>query len=253
MDGFVVDGGVDEVAGRGRRSTYLDVPGTTGHVVGYRLRRQTTCCPGGRPEGPRGPPRHRAHPGPPGRRERRGLAGRPDGGGGRVRRRDRCVRSSPPCPAGSGTARRSSVPRVEQVFAGSGLQRALEDLVNAPVLLDSDANAALLGILTDDATSERRALQPEQHPELRQLHRPRAGPGTHACLRRHRCALLRGRRRDPRRAAEHERASPVRPRAGTRAWSASTSCGWDRTTRCRAPRCWMLSRPRSSLLSVPSP
>ena len=28
-DGFVVDGGVDHVAGRGRRSTYVDVPGTT--------------------------------------------------------------------------------------------------------------------------------------------------------------------------------------------------------------------------------
>src|SRR5688500_12424983 len=42
VDGFVVDGGVDEVAGRGRRSTYLDVPGTTGHVVGISFGVQST-------------------------------------------------------------------------------------------------------------------------------------------------------------------------------------------------------------------
>jgi predicted NBD/HSP70 family sugar kinase len=37
-------------------------------------------------------------------------------------------------------------------FAGSGLQRTLADLVDAPVLLDSDANASLLGILREDPT-----------------------------------------------------------------------------------------------------
>ena len=41
-DGFVVDGGVDAVGGRGRRSTYLDVPRTAGHVVGASLGAQTT-------------------------------------------------------------------------------------------------------------------------------------------------------------------------------------------------------------------
>jgi predicted NBD/HSP70 family sugar kinase len=45
-----------------------------------------------------------------------------------------------------------------KVFAGSDLHRAIEDLVDAPVLLDSDANAALLGILTDDATIKNAAL-----------------------------------------------------------------------------------------------
>ena len=45
-----------------------------------------------------------------------------------------------------------------KIFAGSGLQQTIEDLVNAPVLLDSDANAALLGILTDDATVRNAAL-----------------------------------------------------------------------------------------------
>src|ERR687888_1171488 len=42
-DGFIVDGGLDEVTGRGRRSTYLDVPGTTGHVAGVSFGVRTTC------------------------------------------------------------------------------------------------------------------------------------------------------------------------------------------------------------------
>src|SRR5215216_3041566 len=42
-DGFVVNGGVDEVTGRGRRSTNLDVPGTTGHVSGISFGVRTTC------------------------------------------------------------------------------------------------------------------------------------------------------------------------------------------------------------------
>jgi hypothetical protein len=41
-DGFIVDGGLDEVSGRGRRSTYLDLPGTTGHVVGVSFGVQST-------------------------------------------------------------------------------------------------------------------------------------------------------------------------------------------------------------------
>jgi len=43
-------------------------------------------------------------------------------------------------------------------FAGSGLRRAPAELVNAPVLLDSDANASLLAILTEDATLGNAAL-----------------------------------------------------------------------------------------------
>src|SRR5687768_5908455 len=42
-DGFIVNGGMDEVIGRGRRSTILDVPGTTGHVVGISFGAQSTC------------------------------------------------------------------------------------------------------------------------------------------------------------------------------------------------------------------
>ena len=39
-----------------------------------------------------------------------------------------------------------------KIFTGSDLQRAIEERVDAPVLLDSDANASLLSVLTDDAT-----------------------------------------------------------------------------------------------------
>lgn len=41
-DGFVVDGGVDAIVGRGRPSTYLDVPETAGHVVGVGFGAVTT-------------------------------------------------------------------------------------------------------------------------------------------------------------------------------------------------------------------
>jgi predicted NBD/HSP70 family sugar kinase len=41
--GFVVEQGVDTVVRRGRRSTYLDVPGTAGHIVGISLGARTTC------------------------------------------------------------------------------------------------------------------------------------------------------------------------------------------------------------------
>jgi hypothetical protein len=42
-DGLVINGGVDEVTGRGRRSTHLDVPGTAGHAVGVSFGAHTTC------------------------------------------------------------------------------------------------------------------------------------------------------------------------------------------------------------------
>ena len=84
-DGFVVDGGVDEVTGRGRRSTYLDVPGTTGHVVGISFGVRTTCVLVADLRGRE--VHHVIVPTvePPRRQERSGLAGRPDGGDQRIR------------------------------------------------------------------------------------------------------------------------------------------------------------------------
>jgi predicted NBD/HSP70 family sugar kinase len=45
-----------------------------------------------------------------------------------------------------------------EILAGDGLHRRLQDLVDAPVLLESDANSALLGIMIDDATVRNAAL-----------------------------------------------------------------------------------------------
>lgn len=151
-DGFVVDGGVDVVMGRGRRSTYLDVPGTAGHIVGIGYGAQTTCVLvtdlrgrevqhvivptldedeaqsaarwlvdliGETSESAEGP-------------VRQVIAAVP----GRVRDGKEIF----------GPAESTGI------FSGPALQRAIEDMVDAPVLLESDANASLLGILTEDAT-----------------------------------------------------------------------------------------------------
>ena len=43
FDGFLVEQGVDAVVRRGRPSTFLDVPGTAGHIVGISFGTRTTC------------------------------------------------------------------------------------------------------------------------------------------------------------------------------------------------------------------
>jgi hypothetical protein len=43
FDGFLIEQGVDAVVRRGRPSTYLDVPGTAGHIVGISFGARTTC------------------------------------------------------------------------------------------------------------------------------------------------------------------------------------------------------------------
>ena len=45
-----------------------------------------------------------------------------------------------------------------KTYVGAGLQRSLADLVKAPVLLDSDANASLLAILAEDDCLDTAAL-----------------------------------------------------------------------------------------------
>jgi len=151
-DGFVVDGGVDAVGGRGRRSTYLDVPDTAGHVVGVSFGAQTTgvlvtdlrgrevthvIVPTVDEDEVRSAAEwlvdliaqtSKSAEGP----ARQVVAAVP----GRVRNGTEIFG-----PAGS-----------RKIFAGPDLRGALEGLVDAPVLLESDANASLLGILTDDAT-----------------------------------------------------------------------------------------------------
>jgi predicted NBD/HSP70 family sugar kinase/biotin operon repressor len=151
-DGFVVDGGVDEVAGRGRRSTYLDVPGTTGHVIGVSFGAQNTCVLASDLRG---------------RELRRVLVPTADhqrsgdaakwlvelmADASRVAEGPlRQVVVAVPGRVRSGTEIFGPAEAM-RTFAGSGLHRALADLVDAPVVLDSDANASLLGLLAEDAT-----------------------------------------------------------------------------------------------------
>ncbi|MEU0672311.1 ROK family transcriptional regulator [Streptomyces sp. NPDC006172] len=157
-DGFVVDGGVDEVTGRGRRSTYLDLPGTTGHVVGISFGAQTT---GVLVTDLRG--REVQHVTVP-------TADHQDVGDA-ARWLVDLVKQTAASAQGPLRQLVAAVPgRVRdgteifgpaesmRIFAGSDLHRAIEDLVDAPVLLDSDANASLLGILTNDATITNAAL-----------------------------------------------------------------------------------------------
>lgn len=157
-DGFVVDGGVDEVAGRGRRSTNLDLPATTGHLVGISFGVQSTCVLVADLRG---------------REVHQLLVPTPEHDGVATAAEWLVGLMAEARAAAAGPLRQVvvAVPgRVRdgaeifgpaesmQVFAGSGLQRALAGLVDAPVLLDSDANASLLGILTADATLGNAAL-----------------------------------------------------------------------------------------------
>jgi predicted NBD/HSP70 family sugar kinase len=157
-DGFVIDGGVDAVGGRGRRSTYLDVPRTAGHVVGISFGAQTT---GAMVTDLRG--REIEHVIVP-------TVDHPDVGSAAVWLVDLIARA---CESAEGPLRQivAAVPgRVRDgrevlgpaesmaTFAGAELHRSLQDLLDAPVLLESDANSALLGVMIDDATIRNAAL-----------------------------------------------------------------------------------------------
>lgn len=157
-DGFVVDGGVDEVSGRGRRSTNLDVPATTGHVVGISFGAQMTCV---LVADLRGREVHQVLV-PTVDHQAVGkaaewlvdlTAGASKSAEGPLRQMVVAV----PGRVQSGTEIFGPAEAMK-AFAGSTLQRTLADMVGAPVLFDSDANAALLGILTEDATLGNAAL-----------------------------------------------------------------------------------------------
>jgi len=157
-DGFVVNGGVDEVAGRGRRSTYLDVPATTGHVAGISFGVQTTCVLVADLRGRE--VQHVIVPTVDHHEVRNAaawlvdlMAEASESAEGPLRQ----IVAAVPGRVRTGTEIFGPAESMK-IFAGSGLQRSLADLVNAPVLLDSDANASLLGILTDDATLRNAAL-----------------------------------------------------------------------------------------------
>lgn len=151
-DGFVVDGGVDEVAGRGRRSTYLDVPATTGHVAGISFGVQTTCLlvadlRGREVQHIIVPTVDHQEVGTAAAWLVDLMAEASQSAEGPLRQ----VVVAVPGRVRTGTEIFGPAESMK-IFAGSGLQRSLAGLVNAPVLLDSDANASLLKILTEDAT-----------------------------------------------------------------------------------------------------
>ncbi|MFF5519918.1 ROK family transcriptional regulator [Streptomyces coeruleorubidus] len=157
-DGFVVDGGVDEITGRGRRSTYLDLPGTTGHVAGVSFGARTT---GVLVTDLRGREiQHVTVPTADHHEVQDAARWLVDLIGQAARSAQgplRQVVAAVPGRVRGGTEIFGPAESM-RIFAGAGLQRALEALVDAPVLLDSDANASLLAILTDDATIRNAAL-----------------------------------------------------------------------------------------------
>ncbi|WP_328347657.1 ROK family transcriptional regulator [Streptomyces violaceus] len=157
-DGFVVDGGVDEITGRGRRSTYLDLPGTTGHVAGVSFGAQTTgvlvtdlrgreiqhlTVPTADHQGVEDAARWLVDL----------IAQAAQSAQGPLRQ----IVAAVPGRVRGGTEIFGPAESMK-IFAGSGLQQAVTNLIEAPVLLDSDANTSLLGILTDDATIRNAAL-----------------------------------------------------------------------------------------------
>ncbi|MFJ8593300.1 ROK family transcriptional regulator [Streptomyces sp. NPDC093598] len=157
-DGFVVDGGMDEVSGRGRRSTYLDLPGAAGHVVGVSFGAQTTGVlvtdlRGREVQNLAVPTAEHQEVGDAARWLVDLIAQAAESAQGPLRQIVAAV------PGRVRNGREIFGPAESmKIFAGSDLHRAIEDLVDAPVLLDSDANAALLGILTNDASIRNAAL-----------------------------------------------------------------------------------------------
>ena len=157
-DGFVVDSGVDAVSGRGRRSTYLDVPGTTGHVVGISFGMETT---GVLVTDLRGREVQQLIVSTVEHDEVKNaaewLVGLIAEASGPAEGPLRQIVVAVPGRVRNGTEIFGPVESMK-IFTGSDLQRTVQELVNAPVSLDSDANAALLGILTDDATVRNASL-----------------------------------------------------------------------------------------------
>lgn len=158
FDGLVVEQGVDAVVRRGRRSTYLDVPGTAGHIVGISLGVRTTCVLVADLRG---------------REVRHVIVPSLEAGGvestaewlvdlieeaneaaeGPLRQ----IVAALPGHARSGT-KRSGTPESNRPLIDSLLQKSLEVRLKAPVILESDASASLRAILKEDGSIGNAAL-----------------------------------------------------------------------------------------------
>lgn len=158
FDGFLVEQGVDAVVRRGRPSTYLDVPGTAGHIVGISFGTRTTCVLVTDLRGRE--IRHIIVPSLEG-----GNAGTTaewlvdlivetsDSAEGPLRQ----IVGALPGRIPNGT-NGSGTPESRKIFLPSRLQSAIEERLKAPVTVESDANASLRGILKDDASIGNAAL-----------------------------------------------------------------------------------------------
>ncbi|WP_240460540.1 ROK family protein [Arthrobacter pascens] len=158
FDGFLVEQGVDAVVRRGRPSTYLDVPGTAGHIVGISFGTRTTCVLVTDLRGRE--IRHIIVPSLEG-----GDVGTTaewlvdlivetsDSAEGPLRQ----IVAALPGRVPNGT-NWSGKPESRKIFLASRLQSALEERLKAPVTVESDANASLRGILKDDARIGNAAL-----------------------------------------------------------------------------------------------
>lgn len=158
VDGFVVEQGVNAVAGRGRRSTYLDVPGTAGHIVGISFGAQTTCVLVTDLRGRE--VRHVIVPSLDEGDVRTTaewlvdlIAETSDFAKGPLRQ----VVAAVPGRVRNGTTW-SGAPESRKIFVGSLLQNSIRERLKAPVILESDATASLRGILKDDASIGNAAL-----------------------------------------------------------------------------------------------
>ncbi|MFC7598468.1 ROK family transcriptional regulator [Terrabacter sp. GCM10028922] len=157
-DGFLTDGEMDVVTGRGRRSTFLDLPGTAGHVVGISVGAQTSCVLVTDLRGRE--IKHVIAPTTP-EDDVESVAGwLVDLVGQCSASAEGPLRQIVAAVPGRVREGREIFATMEsrKIFAGSHFHRAIEDRVAAPVLLDSDANASLLDILADDPTVENAAL-----------------------------------------------------------------------------------------------
>jgi biotin operon repressor len=157
-DGFVVDGGIDVAVGRGRRSTYLDVPETAGHVVGVGYGAVTTGVLvtdlRGREIGQLIVPTVEHHDvSAAGRWLVDLIAQTSSSARGPLRQ----VVAALPAYVRDGHEIFRPADQMK-IFSGSDLHRTVEKLVGAPVTFDSDANASLLQVLTDDASIRNAAL-----------------------------------------------------------------------------------------------
>jgi predicted NBD/HSP70 family sugar kinase len=158
FDGFLVEQGVDAVVRRGRPSTFLDVPGTAGHIVGISFGTRTTCVLVTDLRGRE--VRHIIVPSLEG-----GDVGTTaewlvdlvvetsDSAEGPLRQ----IVAAMPGRVPNGTTW-SGTPESRKISLASRLQSAIEERLKAPVTVESDADASLRGILKDDASIGNAAL-----------------------------------------------------------------------------------------------